>query len=59
MNKYEELLEVLEVGKIYRYIGDGEFEIIDIEHEIDKSAREKAQEVLNKAIIGSQLPQGA
>lgn len=28
--EYQDLLESLKVGEIYRYIGDGEFEIVDV-----------------------------
>ena len=56
-SKYDELLEVLEVGKIYRYIGDGEFEIIDINDEVQAEAKRAVAEELKKSILGgSKLP---
>ena len=57
INKYDELLEALEVGKIYRYIGDGEFEIIDINEEVQAEAKRAVAEALKKSIFGgSKLP---
>lgn len=29
-DKYLELLDCLKVGEVYRYIGNGEFEIVDL-----------------------------
>lgn len=41
-DKYIELINTLKVGQIYRYIGDGEFEIVDLSKlvvsALDKSA---------------------
>lgn len=48
INKYEELLEALEVGKVYRYIGDGEFEIVDLKKLIN--------DAIAQATYGGKLP---
>lgn len=47
-DKYVELINALEVGKIYRYIGDGEFEIVDLVKIVT--------DALNKSTYGDKLP---
>lgn len=43
-DKYLELIQSLKVGEIYRYIGDGEFEIVNIKEEILKMILREADE---------------
>lgn len=43
-DKYLELIQSLEVGKLYRYIGDGEFEIVNLKEEILKMILREADE---------------
>lgn len=45
-DKYLELLNSLQVGQIYRYIGNGEFEIVDLKALVLK-AIENAESVYN------------
>lgn len=47
-DKYVELINTLKVGEIYRYIGDGEFEIVDLKKIID--------DILDKTTYGIKLP---